>query len=70
MPLGSLRELQRGHLHHAIMLGSIGEMNAFVYRQTSNLSEVVVGMGSDGANTVRAEGCSFCITTIDLMKLC
>ena len=70
MPLGSLRELQRGHLHHAVMLGSIGEMNAFVYRQTGNLTEVMVGMGSYRANAVGAEGCSFCITTIDLMKLC
>ena len=55
MPLGSLRELQRSHLHHAVMLGSIGEMNAFVYRQTSNLSEVVVGVGSYRADAVGAE---------------
>ena len=69
MPLGTLGELQRGHLHDAILLGGISDMDAFVNGETGYLAEVVVGVSADGANPVRAEGCSFWVTAVNLIKL-
>ena len=69
MPLGTLGELQGSHLHDAVLLGGIGDMDAFVNGQTRYLAEVVVGMSADGANPVRAEGYSFGVTAVNLIKL-
>ena len=59
MPLRPLLELEGGHLDHAVLLGGIGDMDAFVDGQACYLAQVVVGMCPDGADAVGAEGYPF-----------
>ena len=68
MPLSSLGELQGGHLHYPILLGGIGDVNTFVDGQTRDLTEIMVGMGPDGANTVGAEGETIRVSTVYLRE--
>ena len=42
VPLGPLGELQGGHLHHAVPLGCIGNVDALVNGQAGNLAQIVV----------------------------
>ena len=70
MPLGTLRELQRGHLDHTVVLGGIGNVNAFVDGEASDLAQVVVRMGPYGADSIRAEGYALWGTPIDFLKFC
>jgi hypothetical protein len=42
MPLRALRELQGGYLHHAVLLGGIGNMDALVDGQAGDFAQVVV----------------------------
>ena len=68
MPLSTFGELQGGHLHYPILLGGVGDMNTFVDGQTSDLTEIVVGVGPDGANTVGAEGETIRVSTVYLRE--
>lgn len=68
MPLCSLGELQGGHLHYPILLGGIGNVNTFVDGQTGNLSEVMVGMGANGTDTVGTEGGAFGLALVYLKE--
>ena len=66
MPLCSFGELQGGHLHYPILLGGIGDVNTFVDGQAGDLSEVMVGMGANGTDTVGTEGGAFGLATVNL----
>ena len=68
MPLCTLCKLQRGHLNNAILLRGVCYMDALIYSQTSNLTQVMVRMGSNRTDTVRTEGHAFCIATINLIE--
>ena len=68
MPLCSLGELQGGHLHYPILLGGIGNVNTFVDGQASDLSEVMVGMGTNGTDTVGTEGGAFGVALVYLKE--
>ena len=68
MPLCSLGELQGGHLHYPILLGGIGDVNTFVDGQAGDLSEVMVGMGANGTDTVGTEGGAFGLALVYLKE--
>ena len=68
MPLSTFGELQGGHLHYPILLGGVGDMNTFVDGQTCDLTEIVVGMGPDGADTVGTEGGAFGLALVYLKE--
>lgn len=55
MPLRALGKLETDHLHHAVVLGSEGNMDALVDGKTSNLAEVMVAVRADGADAVGRE---------------
>ena len=66
MELGALAgEVDRVHLADAGMLRLVGKVDTLVNRQPINLAELVVDMGAQGADTVRAEGDSFGIFLIE-----
>ena len=68
VPLGTLGELQRLHLDDAVLLGGIGDVDAFVDGQTSDFSKVMVGVGTDGAHAIGAEGKAFGVAVIGVEK--
>ena len=68
MPLGTLGELQGGHLHYPILLGGVGDVNTFVDGQAGDLSEVLVGMGANGTDTVGTESGAFGVTLVYLKE--
>ena len=68
MPLCSLGELQGGHLHYPILFGGIGNVNTFVDGQAGDLSEVMVGIGANGTDTVGTEGGAFGVALVYLKE--
>ena len=55
MPLGTLVKLERREFHHAVLLGAVGQVDALVDGQAGNLPQVVVRVGADGTDAIRAE---------------
>ena len=68
MPLRPLRELHGGHLHDAVQLRSIGDVDALVDGQPGDFAQVMVGMRPDGANPVGTEGNPFRVPSVYLVK--
>ena len=68
MPLRPFGELQGQHLHHAVLLGSVGNVDALVNGQAGNLAQIVVRMSADGTNTIGAESHAFRIASVNLGK--
>ena len=68
VPLRPLGELEGGHLHHAVLLGAIHDVDALVDGQAGDFPEVVVGMGPDGADAVGTEGDAVVVPAVDFVE--
>ena len=68
MPLGTLGKLQGAKLHHAIGLGTVCDIYAFVNGKTGHLTQLVVRMGADGANPIGAKGHPLGLLMVDRFK--
>jgi hypothetical protein len=68
MELGPFVELERAKFHYAIMLGTVGEMDAFVDCQPCDFPQVSIAMGSDGAYSIGAESKGFRFALVDLLE--
>ena len=68
MPLGTLGKLHGRHFDHTVLLRRISDMDTLVDGKTCDLTEIMVRMGTDRADTVRAEGHPFRITTVNLIE--
>ena len=66
--LGAFVELQGAKLHHAVVLGTIGDVDAFVDGQTGNLAQIGIAVRPDGAYAVGAEGKSLRVALIDILE--
>ena len=55
MPLGPDGKVQRAHLHNAGALGPVGHVDSLIHRHARDFSQIMVGMGADGAYPVRAK---------------
>ena len=64
VPLGALGELEGDQLDHAVLLGGIGDVDAFVDGKAGDLPEVMVGVGPDRADPVRAERRAFGVAVV------
>ena len=67
--LGPLVELERAKLYHTIMLGAVGNVDAFVDGQTGYLAQVGIAVCTDGTDTIGAESQRFRLTLVNLMEL-
>ena len=68
MPLGPLGELQGSHLHHAIPLGSVGDVDTLIDGKAGDLAQVVVHVGADGADPVGAETEALGVAAVNLKE--
>ena len=55
MPLSALGKLERGQFYDSVLLGRIGDVNAPVYGETGNLSQLVIRVRPDGTHPVRTK---------------
>ena len=68
MELGPLVELEGTEFHHAVVLGAVGKVDAFVDGQARNLAQVRVAVCTDGADTIGAESHSLRLTLVNLLE--
>ena len=68
MPLCTLVKLQRAELDNAVLLGAVGDVDALVDSQTRYLTQIVVRVRPDRADTIRTERQSRGILVVYLMK--
>ena len=68
VPLRPFGKLQRSHLDNSVLFGAVGDVDAFIYRKGRDFAEIMVGMRSDGADSVRREGNAVRLPAVYLFK--
>ena len=68
MELRPLVELKGTEFHHAVVLGAVSKVDAFVDSQAGYLAEVSIAVCTDGADAIRAESHSLRLTLVNLLE--